>query len=220
MTLYGKGNWTRFAVDPDLWANWVNLLNDPRKMFEASAFAARSVLLASDMESTCGINPPCWPCGDSPYPRDQIDLDRKVHPWIARALEDESNLTPWDVPEKVQEELGIALEGDRYWGTSPHHFQLLNDNENVIGFWMVLLKREILDDMNALKEHSAAIMWGSPLKRLPSSTRTDITKSLTEANDLTVYVSRCQCPVILDFNQGSIWVGTTRRSSWMPSGSG
>ena len=211
MTIYGKGNWTRFSVDPDRWANWVELLNNPRKMFEASAFAARSTLLASDTESSCGVNPPCWPCGDTPYPRDQVDMDRKVHPWIARALADESNLTPWEVPDKVQEEMGIALEGDRYWGTNARHFQLLSDKENVIGFWMVLLKRETLDDMNALKEHSAATMFGSPFKRLPSPARTDITKNLTESDDLTIYISRCQCPVILDFNQGSIWLGTTSK---------
>lgn len=212
MTIYGKGNWTRFSVDPDHWERWTSLLGNPRRLFEASAFAARSVLLANaDTDSVCGINPPCWPCGDAPYPQDQADLDRKIHPWIARGLADDTNLTPWEVPESVQDELGIALEGDRYWGTYARHFQLLGDGENVIGFWMVLMKRETLDDLNALKEHSAAIMWGSPFKRLPSADRTAITKELTESGELTVYVSRCQCPVILDFNQGSIWLGTTSK---------
>ena len=208
MSLFGKGNWTRFAINPEDWTLWVEFFKNQRLAFSGSAFAARTALLSnSELDTTCGINPPCWPCGDAPFPHEQMNLDRKVHPWIARNLADDTNLEPWELPEAVSEETGVCLTGDRYWGDTAARFNLLDDSESVIGFWLVLHKREILDDMNALREHSAATMNHKPFKMLPSNQKTEITKSL-ESDGLVDYISRTQCPVILDFNQGSVWIGT------------
>ena len=211
MSLYGKGNWTRFAINTGDWTSWEALFEDGRTVFLSSAFAARTALLANaELETSCGINPPCWPCGDAPFPLEQPVLDRKIHPWISRNLADESNSEPWHLPESIIDETNVCLEGERYWGDREERFRLLNSTAKVIGFWVVLHRREVLDDLNALREHSAATVNGKPFKTLSSSLRTEITKSL-ESDGLVDYVSRCQCPVILDFESGNVWLGSTSK---------
>lgn len=216
MSLFTKGNWTRFGVAPDESLEALKqLLDDPRRLFMSSAFVARTLLLGnSEMDTSVGVNPPCWPCGDAPFPLTQVTLDRKVHPVVGAQLADDTNLTPWDLPEKVDDALvdeGIMFGAhDRYWGSQAEHFLLVGEDTPVYGFWFVFLKREGLDDLNALKEHAAATSNGQPFRTLVGSSKTDITKAL-ESDGLVDYISRKQFPVVIDFRTGDIWVGTATK---------
>ena len=221
MSLFTKGNWSRFGVAPAEGHEALKgLLGNPRDLFMSSAFVARTLLLGnSEMDTSVGVNPPCWPCGDAPFPLTQVELDRRVHPVVAHQLGDPNNATPWNLPETVEDDLlneGIQFgPGDRFWGAEEEHF-LLADGGNggdlpVYGFWFVLLKREGLDDLNALKEHAAATSNGQPFRTLVGSSKTDITKAL-ESDGLVDYISRKQFPVIIDFRTGDIWVGTATKS--------
>ena len=211
MSLFSKGNWTRFSIPSDGWKAWVDLMANPRQLFISSSFAARTKLLVSpEMETACGINPPCWPCGDAPFPREQHVLDQKIHPWIAHNIADESNMMPWGLPVSLTDETGIYLLGERYWGENKLQYQLLDSSTKLIGFWVVLHRREALDDINALREHSAATINGMPFKLLSSALRTEINKSL-ESDGFVDYISRCQCPAILNFETGEVWLGTSSK---------
>lgn len=211
MTLYGKGNWTRFTMEPEQWDVFLRFVNNQRALFCASALAARTTILASnEIDSAVGINPPCWPCGDAPMPKEQLSMDQKVHPWLARNLRDEAMESPWELPESVEDETGVCLTGDRYWGSELVNYLIAPEEDQTIGFWLVLLKREGLDDLNALKEHAAATTYHKPLRVLATSSKSDITKSL-ESDGLVNYIARTQCPVIVDFKNCSIWLGTATK---------
>lgn len=217
MSLFSKGNWTRHGIDPDASLDaFKRLLGNPRDLFMSSAFVARTLLLGNpEMDTSVGVNPPCWPCGDAPFPMEQVILDKKVHPVISRQLADETNLEPWSLPETLDESLSendglmFGME-DRYWGHREGNFVLLDPEVPVYGFWFVYLKREVLDDVKALKEHSAATTNGQPFGTLASPAKTDITKAL-ESDGLVDYISRKQFPVIIDFRTGDVWAGTATK---------
>lgn len=211
MSLFGKGNWTRFAVKPEDLETFTKFLANKRSLFLASAFAARTILLTSkDMDTTTGINPPMWPCGDAPIPLEQITLDKQIHPHVARNLMNEEVEEPWVLPEAVSDATGIYLDDDRYWGQKDRHFRLYDDENAVFGFWLVLHQRAGLDDLNALKEHSAATSNGAPFKTLSAQAKKDITASLT-SDGLVDYIARTQAPVIIDFTTGDIWLGSNSK---------
>ena len=209
MTLYGKGNWTRLAVEPESFAKWQELEADERGLFMTSAFVARTALLTNrELDSTVGINPPKTPCGDSPVPLDQILLDKKVHPWIARNLSDKENTAPWEMPEGVDvPDIYEMTQG--FWGDFADYF-LLAEDRSIIGFWLVLHTRENLDDLNALKEHASATSFGTPFKHLSNTMKKEITASIT-SDGLVDHIARTQCPVILDFETGDVWIGTSTK---------
>lgn len=211
MSLFGKGNWTRYAVRPEDLPTFTAFLAQERKLFAASAFAARTVLLVSkDMDTTVGINPPMWPCGDSPVPLDQLMLDKQVHPHVARNLMNEEITEPWILPETVSDATGVDLEFDRYWGRKDIDFRLMDGETDIFGFWLVLHSRAGLDDLNALKEHSAATSNGAPFKTLSAQAKKDITAGLT-SDGLVDYIARTQAPVIIDFSTGDIWLGSNSK---------
>lgn len=211
MSLFGKGNWTRFAVKTDDLETFTKFLENKRSLFLASAFTARTVLLMSkDMDTTVGINPPMWPCGDAPVPLEQITLDKQIHPHVARNITNDEIEEPWVLPDAVSDATGIYLEDDRYWGQRPMDFRLYNEENDVFGFWLVLHQRAGLDDLNALKEHSAATSNGAPFKTLSSQAKKDITASLT-SDGLVDYIARTQAPVIIDFTTGDVWLGSNSK---------
>lgn len=217
MSLFSKGNWTRFGIDPDAGLEALKaLFSNERSTFISSAFVARTLLLSnSEMDTSVGVNPPCWPCGDAPFPLQQVTLDRRLHPAVAQNLCDDTNLTPWVLSEKLDDELmdeGIMFgASDRFWGSKESDFALLDPEVPVYGFWCVYLKREVLDDVNALKEHAAATTNGQPFRTLAGSSKTDITKAL-ESDGLVDHISRKQFPVIIDFRTGDVWVGTATKA--------
>jgi hypothetical protein len=211
MSLFGKGNWTRYAVRTEDLPTFTAFLAQERKLFAASAFAARTILLVSkDMDTTVGINPPMWPCGDSPVPLDQLMLDKQVHPHVARNLMNDEIPEPWELPETVTDATGVDLTFDRYWGRKDLDFRLVDGETDIFGFWLVLHSRAGLDDLNALKEHSAATSNGAPFKTLSTQAKKDISAGLT-SDGLVDYIARTQAPVIIDFGTGDIWLGSNSK---------
>ena len=207
MSLYGKGNWTRLAIDPEDFTKWQGFVDDERPQFLASAFAARTALITNrELDSTVGINPPSWPCGDAPHPMEQQILDRQVHPFIARNIADKDNQQPWVLLEgtPVPDEYDF---NDQVFGRGDD-FHLFRIDRHIIGFWLVLQTRQNLDDINALKEHAAAVSYGAPFKSLSTSLKKEITASIN-SDGLVDYIARAQCPVILDYETGAVWIGST-----------
>ena len=94
---------------------------------------------------------------------------------------------------------------------APTLFRLLDDKTPVYGFWLVVLKRANLDDLNALREHTAAVTVGQPFKTLSSTARKDIGTTLV-SEGLVDYIDRKQVPVILDFRTGDVWLGNSGKT--------
>lgn len=212
MSLFSKGPWVHMHLNPDALPSFKALLDNPQLLFRSSAFAARTRLLSNaEIPKSVGINPPCWPCGDAPLPREQASLDKNIHPHIAANLADEGNEAPWELPDEVSESTGVMLEMDRYWGSGPKAFQLLDAETPVYGFWLVLLKRANLDDMNALREHAAATTTAQPFKTLSAMARKEIGNTLV-SEGLVDYIDRKQVPVVIDFRTGDVWLGNSGKS--------
>lgn len=212
MSLFCKGPWVHMHLNPDVLPKFEALMASQRMLFYASAFAARARLLGnSDLSTVVGINPPCWPCGDAPAPTSQTYLDRHIHPHVAFNLQDETNETPWILPEEVEETTEILINEDRYWGQVDSLFRLLDPSVPVYGFWLVLLKRANLDDLNALREHAAALTSGQPFKTLSPSAKKEIGATLV-SEGLVDYIDRKQVPVMIDFRTGDVWMGNAGKA--------
>lgn len=211
MALFSKGSWTRLAVSPEDLTAWTAFTDSPKRLFISSSLVARSLILAQNLETSIGINPPKWPCGDSPLPTAQRDLDKKLHPAILNALNESDNEEPWDLSEDVLDSVELFdLVSERYFGSTDRDFRLLDTDTPVYGFWLVLMKRTGLDDLKALREHAAATSIGKPFGLLSQGQKKEINESLV-SDGLIDYIERSQVPVIMDFRTGDVWVGSTSK---------
>ena len=209
MSLYTKGTWKRFHVDPaELRTGWETMFSErQRVVFELSALASRAVLVMGGdaIESTIGMNPPHQPRLDCGYSLDQKEIDKTLAPYVVSGLMDELNTTPWFLPEgaEIDEELASLIEDG--WGDAPRDFNLFDAKTGVVGFWVVCWSRTDLEDKPSLREDKAASVVGMPYKLLSNDIKKDL---FGGGKEWDVMVSRKQVPVIMDLNTGDIWMGS------------
>lgn len=209
MSLYTKGAWRRYQIDPaELGPAWERFASDPKKLFEMSSLAARATLFVAkedELESTIGINPPHRPLMDDAYMESQEDTNRYVLPHIAANLRDEACEQPWELPEGAEVPCGsddVLWSG---WGNEEAKFRLMNAQTPVIGFWIVQWKRTDLVDKPSIREAKACSHTGMPYKLLSAEMRKDL---FGGEKEWEVVMVRKQAPCIIDLRTGSVWLGT------------
>lgn len=207
MSLFSRGHWARYNVDPAVASAWIKKL-DTLALFNLSAFVAKTFIASQDLAMTVGINPPSIPRADELEPFERAKLEREVHPTIWKQIQDKVK-EPWigtytEPVTKATEP--IDLVEDLRFGSDINQFKL---STNKYGFWFVLHERVDLDDKNSLKEQISADQFGQPFKSLVASSRkvvNDIVKDLDK-----LYLDRSQVPVIIDIEAGTCFLGTSSK---------
>lgn len=209
MSLFTKGAWRRYHIDPaELTAAWEAFASNPKQLFSMSALAARATLFVAkddELESTIGINPPHHPLMDDAYMESQEDTNRYVLPHIAVNLRDEACEEPWELPEGAEVPCGaddVLMSG---WANEEKLFRLFNTRTPVIGFWIVQWKKTDLVDKPSIREAKAAAHVGMPYKLIPADLKKDLFGGEKEWD---VVMSRKQAPCIIDLRTGNVWLGS------------
>lgn len=203
MSLYTKGPWARFTFEKeDMRKACEVLMGDTMSLFKASAFVAKTRLLANNLASTAGINPAENPRADEQEPFERPRLERYYHPAVAKALQDNVE-TPWVIIAGNNEE--IDLIDDLRFGANADQFWL-NEDQTKLGFWFVLHENTDLDDKNSLREQLAADMSHRPFKALSKPDQKSVNEELV--NKMKTYAKRTQAAVFIDIENQELWVGT------------
>ncbi len=194
--MFGRGNWAIVGlVKESLEAFSINLA-DPVRMAAASQLAAAAVarIYGSD---AMGINPYDAPRLDE---EQELNLDHQTE--LARhAAVDQGAAQEDSAAEALPAEI---LEGPGY-GRTVEAFQI-HAEFPWFGLWAVSNTRKNASDLPSIKEQRSYVMLERPYKFLqPTDKRT-----VDDESEATA-VSRTQVPVLLDFNQGRIYIESTNK---------
>ena len=191
--MFGRGNWAIVGlVKESLEAFSVNL-GDPVRMALASELAAAAVARLYGSDAT-GINP---------YNAPRLDEEQEL------TVEQQTELARHAIAE--QEDGAVAalpleiLEGPGY-GRGVEAYQIHGELP-WFGLWAVTNEWKNASDMPSIKEGRSYVLLERPYKFLqPTDKRTvdDKTQNATA-------ISRTQVPVLLDFNQGRIYIESTNK---------
>lgn len=194
--MFGRGNWAIVGLAKESLEAFSIHLADPVRMAAASQLAAAAVarIYGSD---AMGINPYDAPRLDE---EQELNLDQQSELARHAALEavDGASVDGADtLPPAI-------LEGPGY-GRTVEAFQI-HDELPWFALWAVSNSRKNASDLPSIKEQRSYVMLERPYKFLqPTDKRT-----VDEESSATA-VSRTQVPVLLDFNQGRIYIESTSK---------
>jgi hypothetical protein len=195
--MFGRGNWAIVGLVKESLEAFSISLADPARMAAASQLAAAAVARIYDTDAM-GINPYHAPRLD-----EEQDLDIDQQSELARhaavdqgAAEEEEDAT--NLPPEILEGAGIgrSVEAFRIHAELPW-----------FGLWAVANEQKSASDLPSIKEQQSYVMLERPYKFLqPTDKRTVDEKAL----DATA-VARTQVPVLLDFNEGRVYIESANK---------
>lgn len=191
--MFGRGNWAIVGLVKESLEAFSISLADPMRMAVASQLAAGAVARLYGSDAT-GINPYNAPRLDE---EQELTLDQQTE--LARhAIADQEEGAATALPAEI-------LEGPGY-GRTVEAFQI-HPQLPWFGLWAVANEWKNASDLPSIKEQRSYVMLERPYKFLqPTDKRTVDDKTL----DATA-VSRTQVPVLLDFNQGRVYIESTNK---------
>jgi hypothetical protein len=191
--MFGRGNWAIAGLVKESLKDFSIHLADPVRMAVASQLAAGAAarLYSSD---AMGINPYSAPRMDEEQELtddQQIELSRHH---VADSVDGTDAVLPAEILEGAG--FGRGLEAFQIHATIPW-----------FGLWAVANEWKNTSDLPSIKEQSSYVLLERPYKfLLPTDKRTVDDKAV----DATA-VSRTQVPVLLDFNEGRVYIESTNK---------
>lgn len=190
--MFGRGNWAIVGlVKESLEAFSVNLA-DPVRMAAASQLGAAAAARIYGVDAM----------GFNPYNAPRLDEEQEL------TVDQEAELARYAATEPADGEEGTLpadiLEGPGY-GRGVQAFQI-HGQMPWFAMWAVSNSRKKASDLPSIKEQRSYVLLERPYKFLqPTDKRT-----VDEESDATA-ISRSQIPVLVDFNQGRIYIESTNK---------
>jgi hypothetical protein len=191
--MFGRGSWAIAGLVKESLEPFSASLADPMCMAVASQLAAAAVARLYGSDAT-GINPYNAPRSDE---EQELSLDHQTE--LARhAIAEQENASGNPLPPEI-------LAGPGY-GRTVEAFQI-HPELPWFGLWAVSNEWKNASDLPSIKEQSSYVLLERPYKFLqPTDKRTVDDKTV----DATA-ISRTQVPVLLDFNQGRVYIESTNQ---------
>jgi hypothetical protein len=189
--LFSKGHWSVLGIETDTLEAFQNGLKNRDEMFQLSQFA-NDIVCKFEQKDTTGINP-------FDHPR----LDEEGQPSTDLHI---LNAALKDPTPQFSDEL-LSRVSDKFTYGDPA-FRLHHDFP-VYGLWIVHNVYKDVTDVNSKKEGLAYTNVSRPFKFLNK----DDKKAVEATVNGGTTVVRKQFPVIIDFEQGRVYAGTTSQDS-------
>ncbi len=186
MSIFGRGNWAVFGVEPESMAKFQESLGVDLLAFKNSQFAAGTAIKFHGL-ATAGMNPYGQPRLD-----EQVGKEFPVECLaLLKAIEKEETI---DVDWTAIREL-IPNEGT------------LSLGNKAFAFWMVMNDPKDVTDPASKKEDLSYQHFGRPFKFLAKKEK----EVVEEQVNASAVMSRKQFPVIVDFQHGRVYAESTAK---------
>lgn len=213
MSVYGKMSWSRLQILPESLEDLKKNLEEFTGWLAVSALSAEIMVKYDDWSDSHGLN-------RISSPRGELELYDKILDITGLGDSDSDKLKDIMVESFIGKyedikESNTLVVNDESWdfelsldGLYPT-LEDLKLNEDRLAFWFVTRKRVNLEDLDSQKESLAIKEHNVPFKLLKGDARKVIMANLEEE----IHSDRKQFPVLVNLQNGRIYVGTTNKKS-------
>ena len=193
--MFGRGNWAIMGLAKESLDAFKMNLEDRMRMITVSQLAASAITRHMNTD-TLGINPFSAPRLDE---QQSITLDH------ARQLAQYATTKP---EQRAEQELLPELVAHEGYAFGPEQFQI-HPGMDWFGFWAVANQWKDISDVATIKEHHSYQALDRPYKFLQSTDKKNVDKEVSG----TTTAVRKQFPVLLDFNEGRLYIENTNQKT-------
>lgn len=196
--MFGKSTWAVIGINPDSLVAFRAALAVPSVMFECSQLVSSARSRYGSVDSL-GINP---------FKEPRMDEGRTQQmPVTTEQQEKLYAQLQIDTPEALQ----VAIDAYAgFFGEGEAAFRI-NDSLPWFGFWLCVNTQEDVSDINSIKEALAYDKLSCPYKFAGKTEKKVVDSEASGWAELW----RSQCPVLLDFNLGRCYIGTSDQDNVM-----
>ncbi|HXE62153.1 MAG TPA: hypothetical protein VN519_01360 [Bryobacteraceae bacterium] len=191
--MFGRGAWAIFGLGKDSLETFRTILEDRTIMVTASQLAAAAITCYSKAD-TAGINPFSSPRLDEEHP-----LDAKLEPELAGYAGSE-------IEERAAVTLSDEILNCGGYGVTEAQFRI-HPEMPWYGLWAVINEWKDVSDVASIREQGSYRLLERPYKFLPATDK----KTVEDATCGMTAAIRKQIPVLLDFNEGRVYIENTSK---------
>ena len=201
MTMFGKGTWTVFKIKEEAGEKPIDVFqrefSDLNEAFIPVLAISRAI---ADKTTTVGLAPFSHPrlgdeedisIGNSVEDLESALINQNIHEWTYDATDGVLTSATGTLSTKLVPEFWVPDAAD--WEIS----------SGVYGAWMMVFEYTDNQDSNSKKERMA-YDYGAPFKLQSGEIKKQITEAVADVNALT----RKHFQLVLDFNQGLVWLNS------------
>lgn len=191
--MFGRGNWAVLGLAKESLEAFKTILGNQTLMVGFSQMAASSAARHLNVDAI-GINPYHAPRLDDENPLD-LELQGELAAYTSTEQEARAELA---LPEDILNAEGYSFneESFRIHPTMPWY-----------GLWAVLNEWKAVSDLSSIKEQRSYIALERPYKFLQNTDKKTVDRETIHATRPI----RTQVPVLLDFNEGRVYVENTNK---------
>lgn len=191
--MFGRGNWAVIGLAKESLEAFRTALEDRTLMLAASQMASSATTRHFNID-TVGINPFSVPRLDEEHAV-SLEHQEQLARYVMSSEEERSEQT---LPEELSDSAG--------YGVTEEQFRL-HPELPWYGLWAVLNEWKDVSDLASIKEQRSYVLLDRPYKFLQASD-----KSTVDQGTLGVTAAvRKQVPVLLDFNDGRVYIETNNK---------
>jgi hypothetical protein len=190
--MFGRGAWAIFGLGKESLQTFRTILEDRAIMVTASQLAAAAVTRYSKAD-TIGVNPFSGPRLDEEHPLDAA-FEPELTGYAGAELEERAATLADEI---------LNCEG---YGVTEAQFRI-HPEMPWYGLWAVINEWKDVSDVASVREQGSYRLLERPYKFLPASDK----KTVEETTFGFTAAIRKQIPVLLDFNDGRIYIENTNK---------
>jgi hypothetical protein len=190
--MFGRGSWAVFGLGQESLKTFTAILEDRAMMLTASQLAAAAITRDSKSD-TAGLNPFSSPRLDEEHP-----LDAAFEPELAGYSSAEPSERAATLADEILNCLGYGFTEARF---------RIHPEMPWYGLWAVINEWKDVSDIASIREQGSYRLLERPYKFLPSTDK----KTVEEATFGINAAMRRQIPVLLDFNDGRVYIENTNK---------
>jgi hypothetical protein len=190
--MFGRGAWAVFGLGKESLETFKSMLEDRAKMASASQLASSAITRYSKAD-TIGVNPFSGPRLDEEHPLDS-EFEAELAGYAGAELEERA--------ETLADEI-LNCEG---YGVTDAQFRL-HPELPWYGLWAVVNEWKDVSDVASVREQRSYKLLERPYRFLQATDR----KTVEEVTFGITAAIRKQIPVLLDFNEGRIYIENTSK---------
>lgn len=192
--MFGRGAWAIFGLGKESLETFKTILED-RAIMAASSQLAASAVTRYFKSDTVGVNPFSGPRLDEEHPLN-AEHEPELSEYSAAEVERRAELT---LPDEV-----LACEG---YGVTEAQFRI-HPELPWYGLWAVVNEWKDVSDIASIREQRSYRLLERPYKFLQATDKNTVEEDTFGINAAT----RKQIPVLLDFNDGRIYIENTSKN--------
>jgi hypothetical protein len=194
--MFASGNWAVFGLDAAQENEFVNRLNDERTMISVSQLTASATTRVNKRDAV-GINPVIRPRLDESFELDFADAEKLAQFADLPAEQRQQSPRPMVINQLETDAVGYYYGDDAF-----------RVGAKVYAFWFVTNEWKDVSHLNSIKEQLSYLNYERPYKFLSPNDK----KTLDEVATAGTATQRKQFPVLLDFQNGRVYVENTNKN--------